>query len=391
MFNKNLIILSISQVCSFTAASLTVFLSGIIATNMIQIKSLATLPAALMIVGTALGSLIASYTMSKVGRKYGFIYSSLLISFISLVASYSVFNNYFYIYCLANLIMGISQAFAVQYRFAAAESVSKKYIPNAISLILFAGMAGALIGPNLATITKDFIPNGIYTGSYIFLSIVTFLPVLFFIFYIENPPIKISKINVRQKRSYFLLLIQPKFFQAVVGAGLGYCTMALLMTATPISMHIHQGISIGKTGIVIMFHIIAMFSPSIITGKLIKKFGHNNIMYVGVFILFLSIFSNFIGQNFYNYLLGLIFLGTGWNFLFISGTSLLITSYEPHEKFRAQGLNDFIVFSTQAVGALSAGFLLNILGWKNINLLCIPLLILIITTIFLVNNYFKKT
>ena len=48
-------------------------------------------------------------------------------------------------------------------------------------------------------------------------------------------------------------------------------------------------------------------------------------------------------------------LGLGWNFLFVSGTSLLILSYEPHEKFKAQGLNDFSVFTTQATGALLAG------------------------------------
>ena len=45
-------------------------------------------------------------------------------------------------------------------------------------------------------------------------------------------------------------------------------------------------------------------------------------------------------QTFINYLIALIFLGLGWNFLFISGTSLLIISYKEEEKFKAQGLND---------------------------------------------------
>ena len=83
-----------------------------------------------------------------------------------------------------------------------------------------------------------------------------------------------------------------------------------------------------------------------------------------------------------NYLFALIFLGIGWNFLFISGTSLLILSYEPHEKFKSQGLNDFIVFTTQATGALSAGFLLNLYNWQTINLICIPLLIIVFFVIY---------
>ena len=158
------------------------------------------------------------------------------------------------------------------------------------------------------------------------------------------------------------------------------------MTATPISMHIHNHISLGKTGFVIMFHIFAMFLPSLITGNLIKKFGINRIMYAGVFIFLISISFNFVSQNFYNYLVGLILLGIGWNFLFISGTALLMTSYNSEEKFRAQGLNDFVVFSTQAIGALSAGYLLNIFGWKFINLMCIPLLIIIVLTIMISEN-----
>ena len=41
---------------------------------------------------------------------------------------------------------------------------------------------------------------------------------------------------------------------------------------------------------------------------------------------------------------GLILLGLGWNFGFIGGTTLLTTTYEPAERNKAQGLNDFLVF-----------------------------------------------
>ena len=161
--------------------------------------------------------------------------------------------------------------------------------------------------------------------------------------------------------------------------------MSFLMTATPISMHLFDHISIGKTGFVIQMHIFGMFLPSLVTGNLIKKYGHSKIMYFGVIILLLCILINFVNQSFYNYLFGLILLGIGWNFLFISGTSLLIISYKPEEKFKAQGFNDFFVFSTQATGALSAGFLLNIFGWQFVNILCVPLLVIVIFTVYIAN------
>ena len=53
MLNKNLIILTICQVFSFTAPPITVFISGIVGLKISPIASLATLPTSLSIVGTA--------------------------------------------------------------------------------------------------------------------------------------------------------------------------------------------------------------------------------------------------------------------------------------------------------------------------------------------------
>ena len=154
--------------------------------------------------------------------------------------------------------------------------------------------------------------------------------------------------------------------------------MAFLMTATPISMHVMEKISLTKTGFVIQLHIAAMFLPSLVTGNLIKNYGHSKIMHAGVFLFLITILTSFFEQNFINYLIALVFLGFGWNFLFISGTSLLVLSYKENEKFKAQGFNDFIVYSIQATASLSAGVLLSLTSWKTMNLICIIFLILIV-------------
>jgi MFS family permease len=78
-----------------------------------------------------------------------------------------------------------------------------------------------------------------------------------------------------------------------------------------------------------------------------------------------------------NYLIALFFLGLGWNFLFISGTSLLVLSYKEEEKFKAQGFNDLIVYTIQAIASLSAGIFLTLTSWKTMNLICIIFLIII--------------
>ena len=146
--------------------------------------------------------------------------------------------------------------------------------------------------------------------------------------------------------------------------------MSFLMTATPISMHVMEKISLTKTGFVIQLHIAAMFLPSLITGNLIKKFGHSKIMYTGVVLFSVTIVLSLFEQNFSNYLIALIFLGLGWNFLFISGTSLLVLSYREEEKFKAQGFNDLIVYTIQAIASLSAGVFISLTSWKTMNLIC---------------------
>jgi MFS family permease len=374
--NKNLWLLILSQIFAFTAAPVTVFLSGIIGSQLSPIKSLATLPMALSIVGIAIFAIFAAKIMSIIGRRAGFIYASIGSSLSSLLAAYSIISVSFILFNLACFLLGAAVAFSHQYRFAAVETVEKDRAPKAISIILLAGIGSAFIGPNLANFTKDVIIGHLYSGSYIALAVLTLTSTIFLLFYKDGH--KPNKITGEKTRSYFDLISQPRFLQALISSAFAYAVMSFLMTATPISMHVMEKISLTKTGFVIQFHIAAMFLPSLITGNLVKRFGHSKIMYVGVALFSITILTSLFEQNFVNYLIALIFLGFGWNFLFISGTSLLVLSYKENEKFKAQGFNDLIVYSTQAVASLSAGVFLTLTSWKTMNLICIIFLVLII-------------
>ena len=376
LMNKNLWLLILSQIFAFTAAPVTVFLSGIIGSQFSPIKSLATLPMALSIVGVAIFAIFAAKVMSIIGRRAGFIFASVGSSLAALMAAYSIIIESFLLFNLGCFLLGAGVAFSHQYRFAAVETVSKDMAPKAISIILLAGIGSAFIGPNLANISKEIIPEHLYAGSYIALAILTLSSTIFLLFYKDNH--KPNNFVKKNTRSYFELISQPRFLQALIASAFAYAVMSFLMTATPISMHVMEKISLSKTGLVIQLHIAAMFLPSLITGNLIKKFGHSKIMYAGVVLFSITILTSLFEQNFVNYLTALVFLGFGWNFLFISGTSLLVLTYKEDEKFKAQGFNDLIVYSIQAVASLSAGIFLNLTSWKTMNLICIIFLIIIV-------------
>ena len=375
MLNRNLFILSIGQIFSFTSPVVSVLLSGIIGAGMTNINYLATLPTALMIVGTAVGSLFASKIMKIKGRKFGFSLASIINSFFSLICAYAVLINSFNLFCIGNLAIGLSVAFAQQYRFAATESVETSNIPKAISLILLLGIVASLLGANIVSVTKDFYITT-YVGSYIAMSLLTIIPFFFFLFY-QNED-KVDKKEIKSQKTIFQLLSNKNIQLSILSAGVGYTTMSTLMTATPISMKMMHGFSLFSTGIVLQLHVIGMFLPSLITGDLINKFGHKKMIYAGIIIMLSTIATHFVFETYYGYMIGLILLGVGWNFLFVSGTSLLVVSYNKEDKFLAQGLNDFVVFSSQSIGALSAGILLFSTSWKTLNLICLPLLILLL-------------
>jgi len=135
------------------------------------------------------------------------------------------------------------------------------------------------------------------------------------------------------------------------------------------------------TGVVIQWHIVGMFLPSLFTGKLIRRYGHQSIMLLGILALLGCVIESQFDQSVTGYWVSLVLLGIGWNFLFITGTALLINCYRNSEKYRAQAANDFMVFGFQALASLSAGWLLNVSSWKIINIMSIPLLFILLLTI----------
>jgi len=151
--------------------------------------------------------------------------------------------------------------------------------------------------------------------------------------------------------------------------------MNLVMTATPLAMQMHT-YDMSQTAFVIQWHIVAMFGPSFFTGKLIDRFGIYTVLMAGVVAGFICVLLNLHGQTMAHFVAALVLLGLSWNFMFVGGTTLLTDTYEPAEKARAQGLNDFIVFSTVTMTALSAGALYHHFGWRVINLSVLPFLII---------------
>jgi MFS family permease len=162
--------------------------------------------------------------------------------------------------------------------------------------------------------------------------------------------------------------------------------MTFVMTATPVHLSGAYGFSLGTTSNVLKSHIAAMYIPSLFTGYVIDRLGLRRVMLAGAGILLASGFIGAGAITLVAYYLALILLGLGWNFLFVSATVLLTKTYSAGERFRAQALNDFLVFGVQATASLSAGAVLELAGWGTINVIGIALVVLTVLLLFRSRN-----
>lgn len=370
----NVWILAAAQALAFSSVSATVLVGGIVGDALASDPRLATLPMALFIVGTACGTLPAARLMQMFNRKICFMAASQIAIAMTLLAYYAIYSGHFYLFCCATFGIGVHIAFVQHYRFAAAESVAPDQAGQAISMIMLGGLIAAFIGPEIANQTALLTPAYPYSATFLALALVLLINCVVLTFY---KSINTSTaVQSTDPRSAWAFVTRSDFILAVSASVTGFAVMSYIMTATPISMHAHNGYSLPTVTRVIQAHIIAMFLPSLFTGKLISRFGEVSIISIGALLMLSCTAIALSGIEIWHYGAAMVALGVGWNFLFVGGSTLLTKSYHQQEAFRAQGFHDFTVFSFQALAALSAGSMLHTVGWTGIQYSSLPLLAL---------------
>ena len=374
---RNVWILAMAQACAACGTIVLVTFGGIVGTELAPFPAMATLPLSLSVLGVALTSIPASLLMQRIGRKPAFIGSALMAMVAALLCALSVANGSFTGLCVAGFLLGANMAFVQQYRFAAAEFVGQADAGRAVSTVMLGTLAAAVLAPELGDRMRMMGGWPEFTGSFVALAAVCALAALVLLA-LGDPPRRVVS-TAQAARPLAVVARQPAFVAAVLAGVTSYAVMSFIMTATPISMHVMDGMTTGATKSVISMHLLGMFVPSLFSGWLIRLLGVRRLMLAGLASMAACVaISLWVGQHFVHYAAGLVLLGIGWNFLFVGGTTLLTTSYAPSERFRVQGLNDFVVFGTQALASLLAGPAITRLGWQAVNATGVPFLLLMV-------------
>ncbi|MFM7625796.1 MAG: MFS transporter, partial [Gammaproteobacteria bacterium] len=336
--------------------------------------ALATLPWSLSIVGVAAASLPAALLMQRVGRRPVFVGSALLGAAGALACAAAIAGGSYLAFCLTGLLFGANAAVVQQFRFAAVESVPAPDAARAVATVMLGTLAAAVIGPALGERVRHLGGWPEYTGSFVVLAGLLLCAAAVLARLPADAPVPAQHRDAG--RPVRELLRVADYRLALLGALASYAVMSFIMTATPISMHVHDGFDGHATAGVITAHLLGMYLPSLATPWLSGRLGIRGMMLAGLAANFACIgIVAAVGEGFVHYIVALVLLGVGWNLLFVGATAVLAGTHSADERFRAQGFNDLVVFGCQAVASLLAGFALESIGWTALNLAALPLLL----------------
>ncbi|MEP9238661.1 MFS transporter (plasmid) [Enterobacter hormaechei] len=372
---KQVLILAGSQAVFQTVTILLMTIGGLAGLYLAPDPTWATIPVAMGSLGTALVMFPASFLMSRVGRRAGFLLGAASGIVSAAIAVVAMIQHSFWLLCLAMLLMGIYQAFAQFYRFAAGEVATVEFRTRAISLVIAGGVVAAFAGPWLGRTGSNLLSTP-YAGSFILMGVMSAIGVLLLLGLKVPEESHTATFNTPPARRWTTVITQPAYLVALFSAASAYGIMVLAMTATPIAMT-HHDYSLGESASVIQLHVLGMYLPSFFTGRLVARFGSVKIMLAGVAMMIVYACLALSGTSWALFAGALIFVGTGWNFLYIGATSLLSTTCSGKEKGVAQAVNDMSVFVFTLLCSVAAGSLLNTIGWQSMNKLLLPWVIVL--------------
>jgi MFS family permease len=367
---RNVGVLAACQALLFTNNSTLIAINGLAGLSLAPYAGLATLPVTCWVLGGAIATMPASFHMKRVGRQRGLTSGTLWGVAGALLCALAIWLQSFWLLCFGTLVWGAYNAYGQYYRFAAADIATPDFRATAISLVLAGGLVGGILGPTTSRYTVD-LAGPKFMGAYLGL-IVFALATMVLLRFIRIPTPSASE-RAAAGRPLREIASQPKFMIAVFSGAIGYGVMNFLMTSTPIAMQV-CGHPYGDAAFVISSHVVAMFAPSFITGRLIRRFGVLPVMVFGALLNLVCIGVALAGIAVANFWWSMVLLGVGWNFLYIGGTTLLTETYRPEERAKAQGANDQAIFIMMAISSFTSGMTVTTAGWERVNLMALPLI-----------------
>ncbi|MDR3420487.1 MAG: MFS transporter [Xanthobacteraceae bacterium] len=365
----NALILAAAQALAGGNNTVIVATGGIAGAILAPDPVLATLPISLMVVGMWIGTLPVGMLAKAFGRRFALQVGSAFGVLSGLISCTAMLSGSFFLLLAGTLCGGLYAAAHQSYRFAATDTASAQFRARAVAWVLAGGIFAAILGPQIVILTKDIWPAYLFAATYLAQSACAFVAAIVLAFLrIPRPAVPRAFADGRPLRD---IVGKPRFIVAVACGVASYVMMNVMMTAAPLAM-VMCNHSVGEAALGIQWHVIGMYAPSFFIGALIARFGLGAMMASGLVLILAAAVVGLLGTEVWNFWVALALLGVGWNFAFISATTLVTECHGPRERNKVQAFNDFLVFGSMAIGSFSSGALLSRFGWAAVNELVFP-------------------
>nr|WP_262176979.1 MFS transporter [Saccharococcus sp. Marseille-Q5394] len=397
LYKRSLLVVIMSQIFGGAGLAAGVTVGALLAKEMLGGESYAGVPAALFTLGSALAAFLVGRISQKSGRRYGLSLGFIAggIGAIGVILA-ATMGNVFLLF-VSLFIYGAGTSTNLQARYAGTDLANEKQRATAISIAMVSTTFGAVAGPNLVEPMGEVaLALGIpaLAGPFILAAVAYLLAGLTFLIFLRPDPFLVAKAIAAEHEKQALekkdarKVVQHTVNRTGVLAGaavliLSHFVMVAVMTMTPVHMQNH-GSGLSAVGMVIGFHIAAMYLPSLGTGILVDKLGRTFMVIAsGIILSIAGLMAAFAPtESLFWLTFALILLGLGWNFGLISGTAIIIDSTDIKTRAKTQGSVDVWVAISGTAGSLLSGIIVGnssyaVLGFVGmyLSLLLIPVII----------------
>jgi MFS family permease len=352
-----------AQVLAGAGLSSGVVVGALLAEDMLESKRWAGITSALFTLGAAAASLLIGRLSQRGGRRHGLAAGYAIGALGSLGIVTAILLDSAVLLLVAFLPYGAGTATNLQARYAGADLVEPARRGRAVSTVLVATTAGAVLGPNLTDATgsaAESIGMPALSGPFLLAAAVYGAAALLLTALLRPDPLLTARALATAPDSGPTRIDRQ---QSRGGLALGATAMVLtqlvmvsVMTMTPIHMRDH-GHGLGQTGLVIAVHIACMYLPSPLTGALTDKFGRRPVIAAGGVVLLAAGLVAALApvHSVAGLALALGLLGLGWNLGLVGGTAMVTDATSLTDRAHVQGRVDLAVSLSGAAGGLSSG------------------------------------
>ncbi|WHY65141.1 MFS transporter [Neobacillus sp. SuZ13] len=369
LYRRTLFIVVMSQIFGGAGLAAGITVGALLAQDMLGTDRYAGIPAALLTFGSAGAALLIGRVSQRFGRRIGLAGGFLTGGIGAVGVIVSAITSNIYLLFASLLVYGAGSASNLQARYAGVDLAKPAQRATAVSIAMVSTTFGAVAGPNLVDVMGRFaVSIGIpaLAGPFILGAAAFLFAGLVLLAFLRPDPLivanaladrqVIDKSQPIEKQSSNLAINNRGIIVGATIMVLTQIVMTSIMTMTPVYMK-HHGHGLREVGMVIGFHIGAMYLPSLVTGILVDKVGRTAMAIAsGATLLAAGILAaSAPSDSMLLLIVALSLLGLGWNFGLISGTALIVDSTHPSTRAKTQGTVDVLIALAGASGGALSG------------------------------------